>query len=58
VVDPSATLIGGTAVGEGAIIGEGAILEDVVVWPGEIVEPATRLCRVVLAAGRVCESVG
>ena len=58
VVDPSATLTGGTAVGEGAIVGGGAILEDVVVWPGEIVEPSTRLCRVVLAAGRMCESVG
>ena len=58
VVDPSASLTGGTAVGEGARVGEGSILEDVVVWPGEIVEPATRLCRVVLAAGRMCESVG
>ena len=58
VLDPSATLTGGTAVGEGARIGKGAILEDVVVWPGEIVEPSTRLCRVVLAAGRMCESVG
>jgi len=58
VVDPSATLTGGTAVGEGAIVGEGSILEDVVVWPGEILEPSTRLCRVVLAAGRMCESVG
>ena len=56
-VNPSARLIGGTAVGEGARVGEGAILEDVVVWPGEIVEPSTRLSRVVLAAGRVCESV-
>lgn len=57
VVDPTASLTGGTAVGEGARVGEGAILEDVVVWPGEIVEPSTRLCRVVLAAGRMCESV-
>jgi NDP-sugar pyrophosphorylase family protein len=58
VLDPSATLTGGTAVGERARVGKGAILEDVVVWPGEIVEPSTRLCRVVLAAGRMCESVG
>jgi NDP-sugar pyrophosphorylase family protein len=56
-VNPSARLIGGTAVGEGARVGEGAILEDVVVWPGEIVESSARLRRAVLAGGRVCESV-
>jgi mannose-1-phosphate guanylyltransferase len=57
VVDPSASLIGGTSVGEGATIGDGAILENVVVWPGEIVAPSARLRRAVLAGGRLCDSV-
>jgi len=55
VVDPSVRLIGGSAVGEGAIVGEGALLENVVVWPGEIVQPFASLCRAVLAGGRVCK---
>jgi len=55
VVDPSVRLIGGSAVGEGARVGEGALLEDVVVWPGEIVQPSASLCRAVLAGGRVCK---
>jgi len=56
-LDPSARLIGGCAVGEGAKVGEGAVLENVVVWPGEIVPPASRLRRAVLAGGRVCGAV-
>jgi len=56
-LDPSARLIGGCAVGEGAKVGEGAVLENVVVWPGEIVPPASRLQRAVVAGGRVCETV-
>jgi NDP-sugar pyrophosphorylase family protein len=53
----SARLIGGCAVGEGAKVGEGAVLENVVVWPGEIVPPASRLRRAVVAGGQVCETV-
>lgn len=56
VVHPSARLIGGCAVGEGAQVGEGAVLENAVVWPGEIVAPSARLRRAVLAGGRVCEA--
>ena len=56
-LNPSARLIGGCAVGEGAKVGEGAVLENVVVWPGEIVPPETRLRRAVLAGGRVCGTV-
>ena len=56
-LDPSARLIGGCAVGEGAKVAEGAVLENVVVWPGEIVPPASRLRRAVVAVGRVCETV-
>ena len=43
--------------GEGAKVGEGAVLENVVVWPGEIVPPVSRLRRAVLAGGRVCGTV-
>ncbi|MFM8981494.1 MAG: hypothetical protein ACKOLA_01070, partial [Spartobacteria bacterium] len=50
VVHPSVRLIGGCAVGEGAV------LENSVVWPGEIVVPSAQLRRAVLAGGRVCEA--
>lgn len=56
VVDPSVRLLGGTAVGEGALLGPGAVLEDVVVWPGETVRPAARLQDAVLAGGRICRT--
>ncbi len=55
VVDPSVRLIGGSAVGEGVKVGEGAFLENVVVWPGEIVQPSASLRRAVLAGGLVCK---
>lgn len=55
VVDSSVRLIGGSAVGEGARVGDGASLEDVVVWPGEIVQPSASLRRAILAGGRVCK---
>ncbi len=58
VVDRSASLLGASAVGEGAVVGAGAFLEDVVVWPGETVEPFSTIRRAVLAGGRVCESAG
>lgn len=57
LVDPSARLIGGSAVGGGAKVGEGAVLDNAVVWPGETVAPSARLQRAVLAGGRVCEAV-
>jgi NDP-sugar pyrophosphorylase family protein len=55
-VDPTASLLQGAAVGEGAKVGRGAVLENVVVWPGEKVAPAARLERAVLAGGRICQS--
>lgn len=55
-VDATASLLGGSAVGEGAEVGSGAVLENVVVWPGEKVAAAARLHRVILAGGRICQS--
>lgn len=57
-VDPSARLLGGTAVGGGAVVGADAVLENVVVWPGETVKPSARLQRSVLAGGRIVETAG
>jgi NDP-sugar pyrophosphorylase family protein len=57
-VDRSASLLGGSSVGEGAVVGAGAVLNDAVVWPGETVEPFSTIRRAVLAGGRVCESAG
>ena len=56
MVDATASLLGGSAVGEGAEVGSGAVLENVVVWPGEKVAPAARLHRAVLAGGRISQS--
>ena len=56
MVDATASLLGGSAVGEGAEVGSGAVLENVVVWPGEKVAPAARLHRVVLSGGRISQS--
>jgi NDP-sugar pyrophosphorylase family protein len=58
MVDRSASLLGGSSVGEGAVVGAGAVLEDAVVWPGETVEPFSTIRQAVLAGGRVCESAG
>lgn len=58
VVDRSARLLGGSAVGGGAVVGADAVLEDAVVWPGESVPPFSTIRHAVLAGGRVIESAG
>lgn len=54
--DPSATLCGASAIGEGAIIGAGASLQDCVVWENACVLPGARLSRCVVRDG--CEAGG
>lgn len=50
VVDPSARLLGATAVGAGAVVGAGALLEDTVVWAGARIEPGAVLRRCIVTA--------
>ena len=53
VVDPSASLLGATAVGAGAFVGAGAVLEDTVVWAGARILPGSELRRCIVTAGAV-----
>jgi NDP-sugar pyrophosphorylase family protein len=50
-VDPTATLVGSTAVGAKARIGPGAVLKDTIVWDGAIVPPHTELTRCIVTSG-------
>lgn len=50
VVDPTAGLLGATAVGAGAVVGAGALLEDTVVWAGARIEPGAVLRRCIVTA--------
>jgi mannose-1-phosphate guanylyltransferase len=49
-VDPSARLVGATAVGAGAVVGAGALLEDSVVWAGAHIQPGAVLRRCIVTA--------
>ena len=49
-VDPSARLLGATAVGAAAVVCAGAVLEDTVVWPGARIQPGSVLRRCIVTA--------
>ena len=57
VVDPSACLIGATAVGAGALVGAGAVLEDTVVWAGARILPGSELRRCIVTSEAVVSGV-